>query len=644
MYSCCASVGDTSSREDELAINLGSPASTSCPAESLRCLLPSGTGLPRPLIPNLEPSVRGLQPHTANTPSGTSTVLRMRVVGANPVAKAKGEEELPGKANYFIGNDPHKWRTNVPTYAKVKYQGVYPGVDLVFYGNQRQLEHDFVVAPAADASRIELRLEGSKRLSLDAEGNLDIAVESGEVHLRKPLIYQVGSGGRREIPGGYVLNGARELAFKVGAYDHSKPLVIDPVLTYSTYLGGSGHDQTGRVTVDSRGNAYVTGGTNSADFPTTPEAFQTRLVVGAYNAFVTKLNPAGSALVYSTYLGGSVFDVGEGIAVDSMGNAYVTGLTQSSDFPTTPTAFQTALAGSSNAFVTKLSPSGSALVYSTYLGGAGAYSGYSGLGFAITVDRLGDTFVTGWTESTSFPTTPGAFQTALAGSQNAFVTKLNPSGSALAYSTYLGGSNVEYCYGVAIDSSGSAYAEGETTSANFPTTAGAFQTTLAGPQNTFVTKFSPDGSALAYSTYLGGSGEDFGGGIAVDSSGNAYVTGTAGSSNFPTTPEAFQTTLAGAQNAFVTKLNPSGSALVYSTYLGGSRADGGNGASVDSSGNAYVVGDACSSDFPTTPDAFQTSLKACPGAFVTKLNPAGTALTYSTRIRRLMCTVPCLIR
>jgi hypothetical protein len=482
----------------------------------------------------------------------TNHVLRLKLVNANRNAAVVGESALPGKSNYFIGNDPDKWRTNVPTYAKVKYEGVYPGVDLVFYGNQRQLEHDFVVAPGGDASRIALRLGGSKKVSLDAEGNLAIAVEGGEVRLQRPLVYQEDSGGRREVPGGYILRGAREVAFKVGAYDPTEPLVIDPVLEYSTYLGGSRSDFGVSIAVDSSGNAYVAGYTESSNFPTTAGAFQTSLTASAGNGFVTKLNSSGSALVYSTYLGGNNGDGAFGIAVDLSGNAYVTGYTGSSDFPTTPGAFQTTLASSStNGFVTKLNPTGSALVYSTYLGGNA-----DDFAIGIVVDSSGDVYVTGVAYSGNFPTTAGAFQTsfaATAGNSNAFVTKLNRTGSALVYSTYLGGTGSDHGDGMAVDSLGNAYVSGFAQSANFPTTAGAFQTALAGSQNAFVTELNPGGSALVYSTYFGGSDEDQGYGIAVDSLGNAYVTGYTASSNFPATEGAFQTSLAGGQNAFVAK-------------------------------------------------------------------------------------------
>ena len=572
-------------------------------------------------------AMSALQRTKDRRPGATNSVLRLELVNANRNAAATGTSELRGKANYFIGNDPHKWRTNVPTYAKVKYKGIYPGVDLVFYGNQRQLEHDFVVSPGADAGRIAFRLEGSNRVSLDAAGNLIVATEGGEVRFERPLIYQEVNGVRREIGGGFALKSAGEVAFKVGAYDRTMDLVIDPVLAYSTYLGGSGFDWGYGIAVDSRGYAYVTGLTRSSNFPTTAEAFQTSLA-GSQNVFVVKLNPTGSALVYSTYLGGSNYDYAVGITVDSSGSAYVTGVAESSNFPTTTGAFQTSLAGPDNAFVSKLNPTGSGLVYSTYLGG-----GVQDEAYGIAVDTSGSAYVAGHAGSPNFPTTAGAFQTSKPngpGGISAFVTKLNPTGSRLVYSTYLGGDAFDGGDGIAVDSSRQAYVAGYAGSNNFPTTAGAFQTSLKGPANAFIVKLNRSGSGLVYSTYLGGSSYDLGNGIALDSSGSAYVTGSTSSSDFPTTAGAFQTTLAGSENAFVAKLNATGSALVFSTYLGGSNYDLGGGIGVDSSGNTYVSGYASSSNFPTTAGAFQTTLAGGQNAFFTTLNGNGSALLYST--------------
>src|SRR5881396_1907639 len=365
----------------------------------------------------------------AGRPRRTS-VLRMKLAGANPKPQLTGEEELPGKVNYFIGNDPKKWRTNVSTYAKVKYREVYPGIDLVHYGNHRQLEYDFVVAPGADPKAIKLGFEGAEKMEIDARGDLLLHTPEGDVRQHKPVIYQEFDGTRTEVSGSYSLSRRNQVSFEVGKYDRGRPLIIDPTLSYSTYLGGSGSDVGNAIAVDSARNAYVTGATGSTDFPIA-SPFQAA-IGGSSDAFVTKLNATGSALVYSTYLGGSSGDYGLGIAVDSAGNAYVVGDTDSTNFPTA-NPFQAAIGGSSDAFVTKLNATGSGLVYSTYLGGSG---GDYGLG--IAADSSGNAYVVGDTNSTNFPTA-SPFQAAIGGSYDAFVTKLNAPGSALVYSTYLGG-------------------------------------------------------------------------------------------------------------------------------------------------------------------------------------------------------------
>ncbi len=592
-----------------------------------------------------------------------TAALRMSLVGAARKPVVSGLDELPGKANYFIGKDPAKWRTNVPTYAKVYYQNVYPGIDLLYYGNQRQLEHDFVVAPGADPKKIVLGFRGMDKLEIDTQGDLVLHTAQGDIRQKRPVVYQEIDGVRHEIDGGYVRKSANRVGFKVAAYDRSQPLVIDPILAYSTYLGGSREepfsvtgngDDLGRgIAVDTAGNAYVTGYTGSHHFPTTAGAFQPTFGGGQYDAFVTKLDPTGSALVYSTYLGGNGGIYGIGIAVDAAGNAYVTGAA-SADFPTTPGAFQTAFAGGFglDAFVTKLNPTGSALVYSTYLGGSGSDSSRG-----IAVDADGNAYVTGYA-GPGFPTTPAAFQPAYGGGNegDAFVAKLNPAGSALVYSTFLGGSSGESANGIAVDADGNAYVTGSTNSTNFPTTAGAFQPRLnqglcraySGQvpcSDVFVTKLDATGSAMIYSTYLGGTLGEGSSGIAVDASGNAYVAGVTDSTNFPTTAGAFQPRISDRStcfdpytggyvpcaynDAFVTKLDPTGSALVYSTYLGDNSSSVG-GIAVDAAGNAYVTGSTSSPNFPTTPGTLQSTLRVAPDAFVTKLHPSGSALVYST--------------
>jgi hypothetical protein len=558
-----------------------------------------------------------------------STVLRTQLIAANPAGKVTGEEELPGRVNYFIGHDPAKWRTDVATYAKVRYEQVYPGIDLVYYGNQGQLEYDFVVEPGADPARIRLRVAGARKMYVNSQGQLVVQTARGAVRWNKPAIYQEVDGQHRSVKGKYVLRRGHELSIEVAAYDTARPLIIDPILVYSTYLGGSETDEGYGIAVDTSRNAYVMGETTSTDFPTTAGAFQTTNA-GSTGVYVTKLNPNGSALAYSTYLGGSDIDNGLDIAVDTSGNAYVTGRTFSTDFPTTPGAFQTTHGGGHHdTFVTQLNRTGSALVYSTYLGGGGTDNGS-----AIAVDASGNAYVTGKTNSRVFPTTPGAFQTTSGGGKyDAYVTELNPTGTGLVYSTYLGGSGTDYGYGLAVDTSGNAYVTGYTSSTNFPTTPGAFQTTNGGRNDAFVTKLNPTGTGLVYSTYLGGGDRDSGNGIAVDTSSNAYVTGETGSSDFPITPGAFQRTFDGSSDAFVTKLNRTGTDLLYSTFLGGSGStfgDEGYGIAVDTSGNAYVTGETVSSDFPTTPGAFQTTYGGDTDAFVTQLNRTGTGLLYST--------------
>jgi hypothetical protein len=513
-----------------------------------------------------------------------ASALRVTLVGANGKARSEGIAPVAGRSNYLIGNDPKKWRTDVPNYGKIAYRNVYPGIDLIYYGtDQRQLEYDFIVAPGADPKAIGLRFSGAKGLRINDKGDLVIAVGGGEVIHHAPAIYQESGGKRQPVAGKIAFRGRDLIGFDVASWDRDRPLLIDPVVVYSTFLGGSGPDAGSAIAVDASGDAYVTGYTESLNFPVTAGAFQTTQP-GVDNAFVTKLNPSGTALVYSTYLGGNYYDVGNGIAVDASGDAYVTGYTGSTNFPTTAGAFQTAPDSiNGNAFVTELNPSGSAPVYSTYLGGDSA------AGYGIAVDASGDAYVTGGTGPTDFPVTAGAFQTTQRGLGNAFVTKLNPSGTALVYSTYLGGNHYDVGNGIAVDASGDAYVTGYTGSANFPTTAGAFQTTnnaANGSPNGFVAKLNPAASgtaSLVYSTYLGGSATragdgDSGQGIAVDASGDAYVTGYTYSTNFPTTAGAFQTTLRGGSNAFVAKLNPAASgtpSLLYSTYLGGSRLDGG---------------------------------------------------------------------
>jgi hypothetical protein len=546
--------------------------------------------------------------------------LRMRLVGANPRPSVLGTGQLPGRVNYLLGNDARRWRLGIPTFSKVLYREVYKGIDLAYYGSQGRLEYDFVVRPGADPHSIALRFASAEHLNLTSRGDLLLPLDNGELRLQKPHVYQKLDGVRRDVPAGFVRKGAGAIGFHIGSYEASKPLVIDPVLSYSTYLGGTGDEQANYVAVDSTGNAYVTGRTASADFPTTSGSDSS--LGGTQDGFVTKFNPAGSALVYSTYLGGSGVDDGEAIAVDANSNAYVTGITGSNDFPTSGGAVDTTLGGTEDAYVAKLNSAG-ALAYSTHVGGSGIDEG-----FGIAVDSASNAYATGLTSSADFPTV-GAFDATLGGGQDAFVTKLNATGTAIAYSTYLGGGGSDQAGSIALDSARNAYVPGVTASSDFPTSAGAADTTLGGTTDAFVTKLNASGSALVYSTYLGGSADEsvpFG--IAVDGSLNAYVTSRTFSSDFPTTPSAFDSTLGGTQDAFVTKLNTAGSALVYSTYLGGSGTERSFSIALDDS-RAWVTGRTSSSDFPTA-DAFDSTLGGNQDAFATKLNKPGGGLSFST--------------
>jgi Beta-propeller repeat/IPT/TIG domain len=548
--------------------------------------------------------------------------VRMRLSGGNIHPQVTGDEELPGKSNYFIGNDPSKWRTNVPTYAKVRYREIYPGIDLVYYGHGRQLEYDFLIGPGADPGAIRLAFDGSEQPAIDHNGDLVLKAESGgeQVRLKKPIVYQRVKGSRQDVAAEYRLSINHEVSFKLGSYAVDELLVIDPVFSYSTYLGGNSTDEGYSIVVDSTGNAYVAGLTYSIDFPT-QNPLQ-RFKGGSSDAFVSKFNAAGSGLVYSTYLGGNADDKGYGIAVDVIGNVYVTGLTRSPDFPTA-NPFQGAEGGLGDVFVSKLNASGSALVYSTYLGGNNTETGYG-----IAVDASGNAYVTGETLSTTFPTA-NPMQSASGGYEDAFVAKFNAAGSGLVYSTYLGGSGFDGGHGIALDSSGNVYLTGGTTSLNFPTKNPIQPPPASNIGEAFVSKLNPDGSALTYSTYLGGHGLDRGEGIVVDGSGAAYVTGSTASNDFPTM-NSFQPIYGGGiYDAFVTKFNATGSALLYSTFLGGGDKDYGHSIALDGSGNAYVTGETWSPNFPIA-SPLQGANGGLSDAFVSKFNATGSALLYST--------------
>jgi hypothetical protein len=570
------------------------------------------------------------KPTDGNPPA--SDILRIALVGANGNPQVFGLTQRAAISNYFIGNDPTQWHSNIPNYGQVEYQNVYDGINLIYYGNQRQLEYDFQLAAGADANAIRLAITGAQSISLDAQGDLVLTTPGGDVVEHAPVIYQESNGVRQPVDGHYVLEDNGQIGFAVGPYDPSKPLTIDPVLVYSTYLGGSGFDSGNGIAVDSTGDAYVIGTSNSNNFPATNAGFGP---LGLDDVFVTKLNAAGTGIVYSTYLGGTNNDFAEGIAIDGSGNAYLCGGTDSTDFPTTAGSIEPTDPGGRNGWVAKLSADGTTLDYCTYIGGSN-----SDFCWAIAVDpNTGIASVLGDSTSTDFPVTSGAYQTTKRGGFDATVMKINAAGTAFFYATYLGGSadeNLGVGGDIAIDSSGDAYVTGYTKSTNFPTKK-AIQSTNHGGVDAFVTELNPTGTGLIFSTYLGGSvdalansGNDYGRGIALDSSGNIYVTGYTTSIDFPTV-NGIQATHAndgGLNDAFVAKIAAGGTSLLWSTYLGGTDDDKAYAIAVDGSGNAYITGQTLSIDFPTL-NSFSSYSSGLSDAFVPKFNSNGS-LAYST--------------
>lgn len=564
--------------------------------------------------------------------------LGLRFLGTSGRTMLNAEDQAPGEMNYFRGNDPAHWQTGVPQYSQVVYRELWRGIDLKVHDQAKALKYEFHLRPGAQASNIRLAYSGASNIKIDDSGALLVESSGGVLRDARPVAYQEIAGKRVPVESHYVLNNETgEYGFVVANYDPAYELVIDPSVAYSTFLGGTSHEIGSGIAVDSSGNTYIVGITQSPDFPATAGAFRRTGAAGnVSDVFVAKLNSTGSALVYATFIGGSDFDFGRAIAIDAAGNAYITGQTKSANYPTTKGAFDTVFnvpgncprcsIDNYNAFVTKLNATGSALVYSTFLGGGQDLDDALG----IAVDASGDAYVTGETASSDFPTTRGAFQTVKAGSDNAYVTKFNPTGSALVYSTFIGGSQVDFGVRIAVDASNNAYVIGDTSSPNFPTTAGAFDTSSNGSFDVFALKLNAAGSSLIYSTFLGGSGMDSAGGLAIDSGGNAYISGGTGSSDFPITPGAFQTVATDPTNgdAFVTKLNPTGSALVYSTFIG---SGGSNGLALTSAGNVWITGATASATFPVTSDAFQPAEDGTStDGFVTELNATGSALIYST--------------
>jgi hypothetical protein len=548
--------------------------------------------------------------------------IHMHLVGGNPDSNVIASNQLSGRSNYFIGNDRSQWHTNVPQYERISYAEAYPGVNLAFYGVQKQLEFDFIVAPGSSPALIRLGVSGVNRIATDNSGNLILESSAGNVLLHKPVAYQQNDGTRQPVAARFVLQAHNQVSFELGNYDRSRELVIDPSVSYATYLGGTAEDDGNAIAVDGNGNAWVTGQTKSTDFPTKNPLHTANK--GSFDVFVTEFSSTGS-LVYSTYIGGSNDDSGNAIAVGASG-VFVAGGTKSGDFPVQG-AYQGTLKGTSNAFVLELNSTGSTLMYSTFLGGTG-----TDVASGLALDKSGNAYVVGSTTSTDFPRkNPLAGETA-----GGFVTELNSSGNALVYSTYLGASMLDFASAVAVDTSGNAYVTGATQSPSFVMTTGVVQPQCGtdGKCNgalydTFVTVIKPSGAGLVYSTFLGGESTDEGLGIAVDSAGDAYVTGVTTSTLFPLGVVRLYPTLKGTSDAFVTELNPTGTQLLSSTYLGGTGSDAGLAIAVDSKQNAYVTGVTGSSDFPTA-NPTQGSKKGQNDAFVSEFSTGGSSLVFSS--------------
>ena len=550
--------------------------------------------------------------------------IRMHLEGANPKVRVEGSNPLAGQVNFFTGGQQN-WHAGLPMYGAVAYRDLYAGIDMAYGGSGRNLKSEFLVAAGADPSQIRVRYVGAGEVRIEADGALAITVNGEILHERAPEAYQIRGGKRVAVRSRFQAGADGAFGFALGGYDRSLPLVIDPVLSYSTLLGGSGADAANALAVDSTGAAYVAGFTASYDLPTLSPVQAAN--GGGNDVFVAKLNSTGNALVYCTYLGGTGDDRAFGIAVDSTGAAYVTGWTQSANFPVR-NALQASLGGGQNAFIAKLTPTGNGLAYSTFLGGKGSDSGNG-----IALDSSLNAYIVGDTTSTNFPVTASGFQKTYHGGQDAFAAKLSSSGATLLYSTYIGGGNLDHGAAIAVDASGTAYITGSTSSTDFPM-ASAFQGINGGGQNAFITRLNAAGTSLVFSTFLGGSGgrtgyPEAGQGIALDSTGNAYIAGVTSSANFPLMNPA-QSTLNGSTDAFVAKMGATG-ALAYSTYLGGSGLDSANAIAVDSSGNAYIGGYTYSIDLPVvSPIQPAIGSVGSTDAFVGKLSPAGNSVSFLT--------------
>ncbi len=570
-----------------------------------------------------------------------ATGVGLTFIGARPPPRIEGVGRLPGVSNYYLGSDPARWRTDVPHFSAVLYRDVYPGVDVRFHGNAwGEVEYDFVVAPGADPSSIRMGIEGPEDLAVDAGGDLIGDLGHARFVQPAPRIYQIAGGRRKDVKGAFVVSGS-SVSFAVGGFDHTEPLVIDPVIAYSTYIGGTGGDwdlqQT--IAVDRQGAVYRCGGTDSGDFPVTPGAYQPRLA-GSDDAVVFKLNPEGTALEYATYLGGAGFDGAWGCTIDRQGDLFMVGRSHSSDFPTTVGAFQRTFAGGDESICTEGfgGPPGPCdgvvakfdgqgrLIYSSYIGGSGDDETS-----AVRVDAHGDAYVAGITTSTDLPLPGGGYQQQNAGIADMYIAEVNPIGSGLIAATYFGGTDFDGGDpALGLGPHGDVFAASSTSSMDLPTTGGAFQPAEAGGLDAFAVRLDRSLSTVRYSTYVGGTSDDAPeSNLIVDRKGDVLLDGATGSADFPLVPGAYQPALGGGFDAWVAEFDPTGESLLRSTYLGGSGDDFGSGAAVDRRGRLYEMTFSTSTDFPTK-RAFQSANAGGLDMTVTQLSPGGGRLLFSS--------------
>jgi hypothetical protein len=580
--------------------------------------------LPNPHTPKLTHS----QTHTP-TLKYKSVILKQEFVGTNQVQPI-GKDKLSWNSNFFYGNDSEKWCSDVPNYAEVFYENIYDGIDLKYYSNNNGLKYDLIVHPGADYNQIRIKYIGAQELNVDKFGNLKIKTEIDTIMDGNLFIYQNNDEYNSGIEAEFRIYGNMTYGFDIlGDYQRDEILIIDPLvqLKYSTYIGGSNNEEGIDIMADNTGNSFVTGWASSSNFPTTPGAYDTSINGGFFgDIFVLKFDQNGSAPIYSTFIGGNGNDIGIGIVIDPAGNAYVAGQTDSSNFPFTQGAFDTSFNGTHDAVILKLNSTGSALIYSTFIGG-----NQWEVGFDIAIDATGNVFVTGSTSSANFPTTPNAFDTIIS-DLDCFVVKLDQNGTSLIYSTLVGGSGMEEGYGIVYDSKGNITITGITRSSDFPTSSNAHDRIYSGNGDAFVFKLNWNGTQLLYSTFVGRRSTDIGWAITMDPQGNAFVTGKTDSKNFPTTGKVYDSSYNGNGDVFVSKLNPNGTKLLFSTFVGGSNNEGGNSIALDPLGNVLVAGTTFSSNFPTTIEAMDRTFNGTSDHFMLKLNQSGSILQYSSFI------------